>query len=64
MLKTQQRFKSQRHNVFTEEVYKIASNSNYYKGMQSVDLIQTYTFGTSKYLGSEKEEIKCNYKTI
>ena len=28
--------------------------------MQSIDLIELYTYGTSKYLVSEKEEIKCN----
>ena len=33
MLKTQQRFKSEKHNVFTEEINKIALNSNDYKRM-------------------------------
>ena len=28
--------------------------------MQSIDSIETYGCGTSKYLVSEKEEIKCN----
>ena len=28
--------------------------------MQSIDLIETYAYGTSKDLVSEKEEIKCN----
>ena len=28
--------------------------------MQSINLIETYTCGTSKDLVSEKEEIKCN----
>ena len=28
--------------------------------MQSIDSIETYTYGTSKYLVSEKEETKCN----
>ena len=28
--------------------------------MQSIDLIETYAYGTSTYLGSKKEEIKCN----
>ena len=27
--------------------------------MQSIDLIETYTYGTRKDLVSEKEEIKC-----
>ena len=28
--------------------------------MQSSDLIETYAYGTSKYLVSDKEEIKCS----
>ena len=28
--------------------------------MQSIDLIETYAYGTSKDLFTEKEEIKCN----
>ena len=33
MIKKQQRFKSEKHNVFTEEISKIALSSNYYKRM-------------------------------
>ena len=33
LLKTQQKFKSERHNVFTEEVNKIALSSNEDKRM-------------------------------
>ena len=60
ILKTQQRFKGERHNVFTEEINKIALSSNDDKRMQSIDSIETYAYGTSKYLVSDKEEIKCN----
>ena len=60
ILKAQQRFKSERHNVFTEEIDKIALGSNDDKRMQSIDSIETYAYGTSKDLVSEKEEIKCN----
>ena len=28
--------------------------------MQSIDLIETYAYGTSKEIVSEKKEIKCN----
>ena len=28
--------------------------------MQSIDSIETYAYGTSKDLGSDREEIKCN----
>ena len=30
------------------------------KKMQSIDSVETYVYGTSKDLVSEKEEIKCN----
>ena len=60
ILKVQKRFKSERHNVFTEEINKIALSSNDDKRMQSVDSIETYAYGTSKDLVSEKEEIKCS----
>ena len=60
ILKTQQRFKSGRHNVFTEEINKIALSSNDDKRMQSIDLIEAFPYETSKDLVSEKEEIKCN----
>ena len=39
--KTQQRFKSKRHKVFTEEINKTALNSNDDKRMQSIDSIGT-----------------------
>ena len=60
ILKAEQRFRSEKHNVFTEEINKIALSSNDDKRMQSIDLIETYICGTSKDLVSEKEEIKCN----
>ena len=59
-LKTQQRLKSKRNNVFIEEIKKTALSSNDDKRMQSIDSIETYEYGTSKDLESEKEEIKCN----
>ena len=58
--KTQQAFKSERHNIFTEEINKIAFSSNGDKRMHSIDSIETYAYGTSKDLVSEKEVIKCN----
>ena len=59
-LKTQQRFKSERHNIFTEEIDKTALSSNDDKRMQSIDSIVTYAYRTSKVLVSVKEEIKCS----
>ena len=54
MLKTQQGLKSERHNVFTEEINKIALSSNDDKRMQSIDLIETYAYKQLKILVSEK----------
>ena len=59
-LKTQQRFKSEKCTVFTEEINKTALSSNDDKRMQSIDSIEVYAYGTSKDLVSEKEDIKCN----
>ena len=55
-MKAQHRFKSERHNVFTEEIDKIALNLNDDKIMQTMDLIETYAYGTSKDLVSGKED--------
>ena len=62
ILKTQKRFKSERQNVFTEEINKIASCSNDDKKMQSTDSIETFAYGASiwKDLVRKKEETKCN----
>ena len=42
-------------NVFTEEITKILLSSNDDKRKQSIDSIETYAYGTSKDLLSEKE---------
>ena len=60
ILKTQQRFKSEGKNVFTEEINKIVLSSKDDKRMQSIDSIESYAYETSTDLLSEKEEIKCN----
>ena len=58
ILKAQQRFKSERPNVFTEVINHIALSSNDDKRMQSIDLIETYAYQTSKDLICKKEKIK------
>ena len=50
ILKTRQRFKSERHNVFTEEINKIALSSNYDKRMQSIDSTESYAYRMNKDL--------------
>ena len=56
-LKAQQRFKSERHNIFTENINKIALSSNDDKRMQSIDLAKTRAYGMSKNLVSDKKRL-------
>ena len=56
ILRTQQIFQSEKHDVFTEEINKIALSSNDNKRMQTIDSIETYAYGTSKDLVCEKED--------
>ena len=49
-----------KHNVFTEEIKKIALCSNDDKRIQSIDLIERYAYRMNENLVSKKEEIKCN----
>ena len=44
ILKTQQRFRSEKHNDFTQEIHKIALSSNDDKQIQSTDSIETYAY--------------------
>ena len=46
IIKSQQRFRSDHHNVHTEEVNKIALSSNDDKRLQTFDRITTYPYGT------------------
>ena len=47
ILKSQQRFKSEAHNVYTEEVNKISLSSNDGKRLQTFDRITSNTYGSS-----------------
>ena len=47
VLKSQQRFKNERHDVYTEEINKIALSSNDDKRLQTFDRITSYPYGTS-----------------
>ena len=54
-LKSQQRFKSDYHNVYTEQVSKIALSSNDDKRLQTFDEIITYPHGTNAFKVCESE---------
>ena len=52
ILKSQQRFQSETHNVYTEEVNKVFLSSKYDKRLQTYDRITSYPYGTiaEKYI--------------
>ena len=58
ILKSQQRFRSEKHKVFAEEVNKTSLSANNDKAMQSIDSIKTYAFWTNKEIIHKKEETK------
>ena len=63
ILKSQQRFKSDHHEVYTEEVNKIALSSNDDKRLQTFDRVTTYPYGTNAFKVCESEmlsKIHCN----
>ena len=47
ILKSQQRFKIEEHNVYTEQINKIALSSNDDKRLQMFDIITIYPYGTN-----------------
>ena len=63
IMRSQLRFKSDHHNVYTEEVNKIALNSSDNKRLQTFDRITTYPYGTNAFKACESEmlsKIRCN----
>ena len=55
ILKSQLRFKSDHHNVYTEEVNKIALSSNDDKRLQTFDRVTTYPYGTNAFKVCQSE---------
>ena len=53
--RSQERFKSYNHDVYTEEVNKIALSSNDDKRLQTFDGITTYPYGTNALKVCESE---------
>ena len=47
ILKLQQISRSEKHNLFTEEVNKIALSVNSSKSIQSIDSTEAYAYGTN-----------------
>ena len=57
--RSQKRFKSDYHKVYTEEINKIALSSNDDKRLQTFDKIKTYPYGTNTFKVCESEILKC-----
>ena len=55
LLRSQHRFRSDHHKVYTEEVNKIALSSNYDKRIQTFDRVTTYPYGTNVFKVCENE---------
>ena len=62
ILKSQQRFKSDHHNLYTEEVNKIALSSNDDKRLQTFDRVTTYPYGINAFKVCESEFQRNNLK--
>ena len=54
ILKSQQRFKSEAHNVYTEKIKKVALSSNDDKRLQTFDRITTYPYGYKNFESMQK----------
>ena len=63
VLKSQLRFKSDHHDMYTEEANKIALSRNDNKILQTSDRVTTYPYGTNAFKVCESEmlsKIRCN----
>ena len=55
LYRSQQRFRSDHHKVYTEEVNKFALSSNDDKRIQTFDRVTTYPYGTTVFTVCENE---------
>ena len=62
VLRSQVRFKSDLHIVYTEEINKIAISSNDDKRLQTFDKIKTYPHGTNAFKVCKSEMIALKNK--
>ena len=60
IIRSQQRFGSYNHKVYTEQVNKIALSSNDDKRMQTYDKVTRYPYGTNLFKVSENEMLSKN----
>ena len=60
IIRSQQRFRSDHHRVYTEEVNKIVLSSNDDKRIQTFDKVTTFSYGTNVFKVSESEMLSKN----
>ena len=60
IIRSQQRFRSYNHKVYTEEVNKIALSSNDDKKIQTYDKVATFPYGTNVFKVCENEILSKN----
>ena len=60
LYRSQQRFRSDHHKVYTEEVNKIALTSNDDKSIQTFDKVTTYPYGTNAFMVCKNEMLLKN----
>ena len=60
IIRSQQRFRSDHHRVYTEEVSKIALRSNNDKRIQTFDKVTTFPYGTNVFKVCENEMLLKN----
>ena len=63
ILKSQQKFKSEKRNVYTKKINKIALSSNDDKRLQAFDRIILYPYGTNAFKVCESEMLS-KYKRL
>ena len=64
IIKSQQRFRSDHHRVYTEEVNKIALSSNDDKRLQTFDKVTTFPYGTNVFKMCESEMLSKNKRCV
>ena len=60
IIRSQQRFRSYNHKVYTEEVNKIALSSNDDKRIQTYDKVTTFPYGTNVFKVYKNEKLSKN----
>ena len=64
LLRSEHRFRSDHHRVYTEEVNKIAFSRNDDKRIQTFDKVTTYLYGTNAFMVCRNEMLLKNKECV